>query len=132
MAMRQRQGRRERGMEPTDCSNFLKNIICFHILCSRANCNLWDVKGPGYGCTLICLTPQLTSLLGWYKSHDMSNICGEKTYNALNILSLLHNHHNIIYALCSILFFNVPIYCDVQPFKFYSNLIKSLDFLQKV
>lgn len=48
------------------------------------------------------MTPQLTSLLGWYKSHDMSNICGGEMVNvALNMLLWLHKRHDItqIFAL---------------------------------
>lgn len=77
------------------------NSYVLHIMHTSC-CALQDVKWPGRSCTLICLTPQLTSLLGWYKSHEMSNICGEKRSNTVTY-ELLVTQANFIFALCIIL-----------------------------
>ena len=72
---------------PRDAYIFLKTLNMFSDIYANWNLKNWrdswnrkDVKVTRNR-TLMCLTPQLTSLLGWYKSHEMSNICrGEEKH----------------------------------------------------
>lgn len=69
-----------------------------------------NVQRSGRSRTLICLTPQLTSLFGWYRSHDMSNICGEKTSIAMKcwLSQTPHDH------ICIILLIYVTLHRNYQ------------------